>query len=117
MISTVRALREDGPELAALARAKARLKAERQESVSTNWLLASSLEVTGSDVRPLDPCEAAARIDGVAPDDVRNAMRVYFAEKRLGVVVIAEEDQLEAWPTALEMGAVQRRDAFGQDLP
>jgi predicted Zn-dependent peptidase len=65
----------------------------------------------------IDPCDAARRIEAVAPDDVRAVMRMYFAEKRLGVVVIAREDQLDAWPADLDMGPVQRRDWLGQDLP
>ncbi len=117
MLSSVRALRERGPDLTALERAKVRLKAELRGSVSTNWLLASSLEVTGGEAHPLDPCEASAHVDAVVADDVRAAMRAYFAEKRLGVVVIAREDQLDAWPADLDMGTVQRRDWLGQDLP
>jgi zinc protease len=117
MLASVRAVREHGPDLDAIERAKARLKSEVQGAVSTNWLLASSLEVTGRDVHPVDPCDAARRVDAVAPDDVRAVMRMYFAERRLGVVVIAREDQLDAWPADLDMGAVQRRDWLGQDLP
>jgi zinc protease len=117
MLASVRALREHGPALDVLRGAKARLKAELQTSVSTNWLLASSLEVVGTDVRPLDPCEAAALIDAIQAEEVRAAMRVYFAEKRLGVVVIAREDQLDVWPDGLGIGKVQRRDWLGQDLP
>jgi zinc protease len=117
MLSSVRALREQGPEVKALDRAKASLKAELRGSVSTNSLLAASLEETGASVHPVDPCEAAARIDAVVPDDVRAVMRAYFAERRLGVVVIAREDQLDAWPADLGLGTVQRRDWLGQDLP
>jgi hypothetical protein len=73
--------------------------------------------VTGGEAQPLDPCEASAHIDAVVADDVRAAMRAYFAEKRLGVVVIAREDQLDAWPADLDMGTAQRRDWLGQDLP
>ena len=117
MLAAVRGVRDHGPDLASIERAKARLKSEVQAAVSTNWLLASSLEVTGHDVHPIDPCDAARRIDAVAPDDVRAVMRMYFAEKRLGVVVIAREDQLDAWPADFDIGAVQRRDWLGQDLP
>jgi predicted Zn-dependent peptidase len=117
MLSSVREMREHGPDLGAIERGKARLKTEVQGSVSTNWLLASSLEVSRRDVHPIDPCDAARRIDGVTPDDVRAVMRMYFAERRLGVVVIAREDQLDAWPADLNMGPVQRRDWLGQDLP
>jgi zinc protease len=117
MLASVRAMRDHGPDLEAIERAKATLKSEVQRAVSTNWLLASSLEVTDRDVRPIDPCDAARRLDAVAPDDVRAVMRMYFAEKRLGVVVIAREGQLDAWPADLAMGAVQRRDWLGQDLP
>jgi zinc protease len=116
MVSSVRALREQGPGLRPLERAKARLNAELRGSVSTNALLASSLEVIGADVHPVDPCQATARIDAVTPDNVRAVMRAYFAERRLGVVVIAREDQLDAWPADLDMGAVQRRDWLGQDI-
>lgn len=73
--------------------------------------------MTGRDVRPIEPCDSARRIDAVTPDDIRAVMRTYFAEKKLGVVVIAREDQLDAWPADLDMGAVQRRDWLGQDLP
>ena len=117
MLASVRTLREHGPELEAIERAKARLKSDVQGDVSTNGLLPPPLGVTGRDVPPLNPCDAARRIDAVAPDDVRAAMRTYFAEKRLGVVVIARELQLDAWPADLNMGTVQRRDWLGQDLP
>ncbi len=117
MLSSVRAVRDHGPDLEAIGRAKARLKSEMQDSVSTNRLLVSSLEVTGRDVHPVDPCDAARRIDAVAPNDVQTVMRTYFAEERLGVVVIAREDQLDAWPADLDIGPVQRRDWLGQDLP
>jgi hypothetical protein len=117
MLASIRGVREHGPDLEAIERAKARLKSEVQSAVSTNWLLASSLEVTGREVHPIDPCDAARRIDAIAPEDVRAVMRMYFAEKRLGAVVIAREDQLDAWPADLDMGAVQRRDWLGQDLP
>ena len=89
MVAAVRGVREHGPDLEAIERAKARLKSEVQNAVSTNWLLAASLEVTGRDVRPIEPCDSARRIDAVTPDEVRAVMRTYFAEKRLGVVVIA----------------------------
>ena len=117
MLASVRGVREHGPDLEAIERAKARLKSEVQSAVSTNGLLASSLEVTGREVHPIDPCDATRRIDAVAPEDVRAVMRMYFAEKRLGVVVIARELQLDAWPADLNMGTVQRRDWLGQDLP
>jgi hypothetical protein len=116
LLASVRALRDTGPQPEALARAKARLKAELQANTSTNALLAASFDITGNEVQPVDPCRAAALIDAVAPDDIRTAMHAYFAEKRLGAVVIAREDQLDAWPDDLGMRTAQRRDQFGQDL-
>jgi predicted Zn-dependent peptidase len=115
MVSSVRALREKGPAPEVLDRAKMRLKAEVRDSASTNWLLASSLEVVDGDAQPLDLCEAETHINAVTASDVWAALRTYFAEKRLGVVVIAREDQLDAWPEDLNMGRVQRRDWLGQD--
>lgn len=117
MLSAVHGLRADGPAPEVLDRAKARLKAELRASVSTNWLLTSSLVVSGGDVHPRNTCEAAARVDAVTAEAVRTAMRVYFADRRLGVVVIAQDHQLDRWPIDLGMGAVQRRDSFGQDMP
>jgi predicted Zn-dependent peptidase len=117
ILTSVRAGRDKGPGIDALERAKTRLKTELRGSVATNWLLAASLEVIGGDAHPLDPCEAATRIDAVTPSAVSAAMRTYFAEKRLGVVVIARDDQLDAWPDDLGMGRAQRRDWQGQDLP
>jgi predicted Zn-dependent peptidase len=117
MLSSVRALRDHGPELEAFARAKARTMGDVQDAVSNNERVAASLDVVGGEAHPLDPCEARVRIDAVAPDDVRAAMRQYFAEKRLGVLVVAREDQLDAWPADLDMGKVQRRDWLAEDLP
>ncbi|HZU83352.1 MAG TPA: insulinase family protein [Polyangiaceae bacterium] len=117
MLSSVRALRSRGPEPAALARAKAQLKASLQASMSTDALVASSVDAIEGDVRPRDLCEETARVDAVSADDVRAAMRVYFAEKRLGAVVIADELQLDEWPDDLGIGRARRRDSFGRDLP
>ena len=70
MLASVRGVRDHGPDLEAIERAKARLKSEVQSAVSTNCPLASSLEVTGRDVHPIEPCDAARLIDAVTAEDV-----------------------------------------------
>lgn len=115
MISAVRVLRDDGPSPTQLAEGKATLAGQLRDTGATNAGIVY-LQGAWPGGSPLDPCATRSAVDSLGGDDVRAVMRSYFAEGRYGVVLVAQDLQLEAWPDSLGLGSVEVRDGYAHTV-